>query len=226
MACDSPDVPPGGLWRGAGRGEEGRGAVRDTPVSRRVGSVTSPQRPAGPQGRGGTCRSAAAVMALGTWQPGPCLCRVCVVPSAVIRGRGPPRWLGTGRGTRLIPSRGLGTLKRLGQEGTQLWDGLGVKGGRSPGATIAVPSRRVSAGRASARGQELLAQVTAGDRDRDRRGRRTGGMQGAAPLGVWVPWGDTGVAFGHLGVTWAPWRVLAPGTELDTSPGRDQGTLG
>lgn len=51
------------------------------PLSRRVGSVTSPQRDGGsrargrgslwvPGGPGGTCLSAASVMALGTWQPG------------------------------------------------------------------------------------------------------------------------------------------------------------
>lgn len=50
------------------------------PLSRRVGSVTSPQRDGGscargrgslwvPGGPGGTCLSAASVMALGTWQP-------------------------------------------------------------------------------------------------------------------------------------------------------------
>lgn len=43
-----------------------------------------------PEGRGGTCRSAAAVMALGTWQPGPCLCRaLCCPQSCHLRPRLP-----------------------------------------------------------------------------------------------------------------------------------------
>lgn len=223
MACDSRDVPPGGLWRGAGRGEERRGGVRDTPVSRRVGSVTSPQRPAGPRGarwhlslRGS--RDGAGHMAAGAAFVSCSCCR----QSCHLRPR-PPAMVGDGEGARRIPSRGLGTLKWLGQEGTPLWVVLGVKG---PGChrRCPLPSPHVSAGRASARGQELLAQVTAGDRDR--KDRRTGGLQGATPLGVWVPWGEAGMAFGHLGVTWAPWRVLAPGTPPDTSPRSDQGTLG
>lgn len=85
MGCDNREVPPGGCWRGAGRdvGREGGGTAR--PMSRHVGSVTSPQRDGGsrvrgrgwagslwvPGGPGGTCLSAASVMALGTWQPCP-----------------------------------------------------------------------------------------------------------------------------------------------------------
>lgn len=88
--------PPAGAGEAlAVAGSKAGGDTNARPMSQRVGSVTSPQRDGGsrargqgwagslwvPGGPGGTCLSAASVMALGTWQPGLHMCaRVCVSP--------------------------------------------------------------------------------------------------------------------------------------------------